>query len=301
MRILTRSILLASATATGLFAIAACGEDTLVNPTYGAACQRGQLRSGAPVRGALNEDSCVEPVNLWSENAGAYDSYATRLQAGAAYFIRLSPRPDPLRNGRDGLYPILTVWGRGDGGTPLPLALSSGDGDDRDSELFFVSDRSGTVQTVATSYDDATEYDYLGGYELSLVTCPVLKLQADTGTTALTLKESPCVRGTADRAEYGGDTLAYNFITIRTNPNERISLQFTAQDFTPAFEAFGPDIDTYANLSENSYLRYVGEESRSIEVYGDGGTLTIAIGAVNVTGPSKQFSMRVARFPLLPN
>ncbi|MCC7004110.1 MAG: hypothetical protein IT357_18290 [Gemmatimonadaceae bacterium] len=273
----------------------ACADDTIVTPTFGAGCSAGTLRPGQPRRSALNEDSCIEQYNLWSNNDVAYESHTLQTDEGQAYMVSVAKRPDLTRNGRNGLYPVLTAWGRGTGGVAAPLALSEGDAANAGAELFFVAPRRSALQLVVSSYDDAAEYEYLGGYEIAAQRCPVLRLNADTGSTALTLKDSPCVRSTEHRMEYGGDTLAYNFITIAVKAGERLSFRATAADFTPAWEAFGPSTDTYGYLGyPGARSRYLGEESRSLDFLQDG-TMTLAIGAINVTGPSKQFTLHVTR------
>jgi hypothetical protein len=280
----------------------ACVDDTVVSPVYGAGCDRGALRPGRTILAALDEDSCVEALNLYSLEASAYAAHELQVEAGRAYIVRLARRPDPNRNGRNGLYPVLSLWGRGAGGTSAPVSMSYEDGIDSDAEVFFVAPRSERFNVVASSYDRAIDYASLGGYALSATTCPVLKLNADTGSTTFTLRDSECVRGVADLPGYGGEAPAYNFITVKANPNERISLAVTANDFMPTWEAFGPSLDTYAYLgsSENvgPYRRYIGEESRSLNFVRQGGTLTIAIGGINFTGPSRQFTLRITRTPL---
>ncbi len=281
-----------------LLVAAACAKDSILNPLFGEGCERSRARSGQRITGALNEDSCVDPYSFWTSRSAAYAAHPISLEPGKAYFVRTSAAPDPERNGRDGLYPVLSLWGRGEGASSLPLAVSESNGGDRIAEFFFVADRRGEHQLVVSSYDPANEYEYLGGYELEVEACPVLGLAADTGTTTFTLRASPCRRGNEYLAEFGGDTAEYNFITIRAEPFERISIRTSATDFTPAWEAFGPDLDTYAYLRGDAIMRrYVGEESRSMQFGPRGGQLTLAIGAVNITGPSREFTLHVSRSP----
>lgn len=286
-----------------LTAVAACAGDRILTPTFGAACERGTLRPGRTVLGILNEDSCADAYNFYSGTRSAYESHRLDVNAGQAYFVRMSPRPDPDRNGRDGLSPVLAVFARGDGGTSAPRSVSDeSDGDDRDAELFFVAPKRETLQVVTSSFDAITEYDYLGGYRLTVETCPVLGAVADTGTTTFTLQPSRCVRGTTSRVEYQGDTIAYNFITIKANPWETLRITANGSDFTPAMEMFGPRGDTYGRLTNDAqYDRIIGEGTRAFNFYADGGTLTVAIAASRITGPSRQFTLRVTRAPVSPN
>lgn len=297
---LTRPALVGALLLAGL---AACAGDRILTPTFGAACERGTLRPGRTVLGILNEDSCADTYNVYSGSRTAYESHRLSVDAGRAYLLRMSPRPDADRNGRDGLSPLLTVFTRGDGGTSLPLSISTeGDGDGRDAELFFVAPERGTLQVVTSGYDPITEYEYLGGYRLTAEACPVLGAVADTGTSTFTLQPSPCIRGTKDRLEYQGDTIAYNFITIKANPWETIRITANGSDFTPAMELFGPRADTYGRLTSSAqYDRFIGEGTREFNFYTDGGALTVAIAASRITGPSRQFTLRVTRTPLSPN
>jgi len=297
---LTRPALVGALLLTGL---AACAGDRILTPTFGAACERGTLRPGRTVLGILNEDSCADTYNVVSAYRTAYESHRLSVDAGQAYFLRMSPRPDPDRNGRNGLSPLLSVFARGDGGTSAPLSTSyEGDGDGRDAELFFVAPKREALQVVTSGYDPITDYEYLGGYRLTLETCPVLGAVADTGTTTFTLQPSRCVRGTTSRIEYQGDTIAYNFITIKANPWETIRITANGSDFTPAMEMFGPRADTYGRLTSSAqYDWYIGEGTSEFSFYADGGTLTMAIAASRITGPSRQFTLRVTRTPLSPN
>lgn len=286
-----------------LVSLAGCASDRIITPVFGAGCDAGTLRPGRTVQRALNEDSCIDPFQFRSGSSSAYESHRLEVDADKAYFLRMSPRPDPRRNGRDGLSPVLSVFGRGPGGTSSPLSVSNeGDGDGRDAELFFVAPRREALQVVTSGFDDITDYEFLGGYALTLETCPVLGTVADTGTTTFTLRDSRCVRGTEDRQEYEGDTIAYNFITIKANPWETIRITANGTDFTPAYETFGPNPDTYGRLTQSAlYDRHIGEGTRSYDFYTHGGRLTLAIAATRITGPSRQFTLRVTRTPISPN
>jgi hypothetical protein len=280
-----------------LLVAAACAKDSIITPTFGAGCSAGIIRPGQTRRSALNEESCVDQYHFWSGYDVPYESHTFNPEAGRAYMVRATAKPDLDRNGRNGLYPLLTLWGKTRDGISVPRAVSDGD-TDIPSELFFVAPSSASQQLVVSGYYSAESYSDLGGYELSLQRCPVLVADVDTGTTTLTLKASPCERSTVQYSEYGGETPAYNFITMRVNAGERISLQATATDFTPAWEAFGPELDTFGYLdADGAARRYIGEESRSLN-FTRAGTLTLAIGAINVTGPSKEFTLRVSRTPL---
>jgi hypothetical protein len=288
----------ASASAA-LLLLSACAKDTVINPVFGAGCDAGDIRPGHSIRSALNEDSCVESLNLLSYARSPYAGFGASLTKDKAYYVSMTRRPDPDRFGRNGLYPVLSLWGKDNAGNVLPLTISSGEARDENAEFFFVAERSGTHRLVASGYNDASDYSSLGGFELTLHECPMLGTLSDTGSTTFTLRDSECLRtGVARQPEYQGDIPAYNFVTVRSVPGEEMTITVTADDFTPAIEAFGPGQDTYDYLSYGDYASNVGEAPVAVYTGERDGRVTIAIGALDATGPSRRFTVRIQRAPI---
>ncbi len=281
-----------------LAALGACQADRIVRPIFGAACDRGRLGPGTLTSAALHEGSCVDSLHLRER---AYESFSTTLRAGTGYFVRVTPRPDTARSGRNGLEPIITLWRSGDAGSPLPLAMSAGEGSGRDSEFFFVAERDGAHRLQVSSTSLITDPFGLGGFVVEMHACPVLRLRAATGATTLALRDSPCRRGTADTPIYLGESPGLNFVTIETGPSEQLTFSLEADAFTPVVEAFGPGMDTFGRLYHNPFYRqFIGEGTYGVTMGPRGGVLTLAIGAVQRTGPSNRFVLRLARMPTTP-
>ena len=282
-----------------LLLLSACVDDTVINPVFGAGCDAGDIRPGRTVRSALNEDSCVESLNLVSYGRSPYAGFGASLTEDKAYYVSMTRRPDLDRFGRNGLYPVLSLWGKDKAGNVLPLSVSSGEAEEGNAEFFFVAERSGTHRLVASGYYDASDYSSLGGFELTLHECPMLGTISDTGSTSFTLRDSECLRtGVTGLPEYQGDVPAYNFVTVRSVPGEEMTITVTADDFTPAIEAFGPGQDTYDYLAYGDYASTVGETPVAVYTGERAGRVTIAIGAVNATGPSRRFTVRIQRAPI---
>jgi len=283
---------------TLLTALLACGADRIVNPVFGAACDRGRLQPGTITAAAVHEGSCIDSLHLRDR---AYESFSTSLRTDAAYLFRVAPRPDPERAGRNFLEPIITLWRSGEASSPLPLAMSAGEGSGRDSEFFFVAEQGGLHRLQVSSSALSADPLGLGGFAVEMHACPVLRLRADTGATAFTLRDSPCRRGTADEPIYTGESPGLNFITIATAPGERLTFSIDAEAFTPVVEAFGPGMDTFGRLHPNPIYRlFLGEGTHGLTMGPRGGTLTLAVGAIQRTGASNRFTLRLTRLPTTP-
>jgi len=287
---LQRSALLAT-TALVLLA-SACAQDTVVNPIFGAGCDAGRLAPGK-TRGALNENSCVETYNPWTSYRSAYASHGMSLERDKAYMLTVLPVADPSRNGRNGLDPVLTVYGVDGRGPARPLAISDDDGADRGSELFFFPLRTGTYRAQISSYYSALEVDALGGYEVAFTACPVLSLRPDTGATEFTLPESACYRtGEGDIPT----EIAYRFIRVPVAAYEELTIRFTAADFTPFWEAHLKGMDSHGRLNAGDQTQAEGELARTLyNDSPDAGYATIAVGVLDSTGPSRRITLHLSR------
>lgn len=288
---MTRTIRLAALGALSITLASACSGDRIVTPLTGASCDAGPLRVGT-TRGALNEHSCVMSYHPWSGTRSAYVTYAADLRSDKAYMLTLAPIGDPDRNGRNGLDPVLTVYGRTADGGSTPVAISDDTDRDRSSELFFMPTRSATYRVHVAQYDDAYSYDGLGGYALAFAECPVLSVRPDTGATTFELQPSACFRTGGPQDDPRGMT--YSFIRIDARPNEVLTISVAATDFTPHIEAMAPGMDTYGYLDGNRY-RWTGTSPNDISVGPTGGRVTLAIGAVESSGPSRRFAFTLRR------
>ncbi|MCC7004112.1 MAG: hypothetical protein IT357_18300 [Gemmatimonadaceae bacterium] len=281
-------------TLAALFALLslACAKDSVVDPLMGAGCDVGALRPGV-TRGALNESSCILSFNPWSEDRSAYAAHPLSVREGRAYMLTLSAAPDPDRYGRNDVDPILLVYGRAATGLNTLVAADDDAGRGRSSELFFIAPRGGTHRVIATTYGDTFDGDYLGGYALTLRECPVLSLNPDTGTTRFTLPESEC-----QRRDDNYD-IEYSFIRIPVAPYERITVTTTGTGFTPRWEAFGPDMDTHANLDGYAWS-ITGNAPTTMGLGDRGGSITLAVGALAAQSPTRQLTFTLRREIIRP-
>jgi len=270
----------------------ACAKDVLIDPTFGAACRVGTLRPGRSVDGALNEDSCVDSHSLLREVQTAYESYELDLKQGTAYQLVMTHRPDPRRLGRDGLDPVLELWGRNADGGSRPLAISLDEADALNAELLFVAPESRRVQVIAGSNYPYHEYERLGGYTLEVEQCPVLGTLDDTVST-FTLRESPCERrGARDDETLQSEPIRYNFVSFVADSGTTVTLSVEAEDFTPVWEGFGPGFDSFSILRSNRRRTSVVGEHPVSGYFDERTHVSIGIAAFDPTGPSRQVRIR---------
>jgi len=258
----------------------ACGEDTTLEPTFGEACNRGSLSSGETVEGSLSPASCRGTYHLWSGNTYPYESWTVHLDAGKAYMFHMQQIPDPAQDGENSVDALLTLWGKDDQGRSVPLAVSDDDAagvDGVDSEFWFIAPESGDFQLVAAAY----EWDYFGGYRLSMTSCPVLGILDTAGTYHYKVPSSPCVRH--DHESYGDHPMTYAFIGVNAESFEYINFETYSDVSTPYYEIGGPGFDTYANIWEETESDYGYGVSGSISMTTDevGGMVTFAVGLEN--------------------
>ena len=139
-----------------LAAVASCGGDSVVQPTFGSGCSTGSLRSGQTVESELNAESCSVPYHYYSGNAAAYASYQVTLQEGKGYWFYLRQVPNDA--GLNDLDPVLSLFGRDENGASVPLAVSDDQGggvDGHDSELYFVAPDPGPIASSTTAVNAA--------------------------------------------------------------------------------------------------------------------------------------------------
>lgn len=264
--------------------LAACGEDTLLNPNFGAGCLRGSLSAGQTVEGAFSENSCRQEYHFFAEGAVPYEGWTVHLTAGQAYMITLQKQADPDQEGLNNVDPLLTLWGKDRNGTDRPLAVSDDDGggfDGLDSEFWFVAPRSGTYTLVASSLG----WDEFGGYRLSMQSCPVLGTLDTTGTYTFPSPISPCVRHAnptdTDRP------LMYSFLRVPMDSVEDVSVSIEHDNSYPVWELGGLDFDTNAEIyeeSDNSYNDGNGS-TNYFSTYDVGGMVTAAVGTYAFGAP----------------
>lgn len=278
--------------------LAACADDTIVSPNYGARCIVGSIGAGQVIDGALTEASCMTEYNVYSGYRTPYATYTVRLDSGRAYLFRQVPRPDPALGGARLADPLLSLWARTPHGTTEPLTVSDDNGGDRASEFFFVAPRSGTYHLVAGSYYGPASDDVLGGYRLTMLECPVVATLHEVGSVVVPLEASPCIR----RSDLPGTT--YRFVSLRARANERLSVTLSAQGGgTLLWELFGPDFDTYANIRQaTTSHRVTGAGTRTIDLTSAHGLVTLAIGvhgdSSTAARPETTPTVSVARLPL---
>lgn len=264
--------------ALGLAALAftaACGDDTLLEPTFGAGCLKGSIAPGQTIDGSLNSGSCRMTYHFYTEDVMPYASYAVHLEAGKAYMFYEQQIPDPDQEGLNEVDATMTLWGKDAQGHSVPLAVSDDDGggvDGHDSEFWFVAPRSGDFILTAGSYD----WDEFGGYRLSVRSCPVLGVIDTAGTYEFTSPSSPCVRHDNPDDE---SPKTYAFLSVKADSFETISVAIDHDISTAYYEMFGPDFDTYSNIySESSSDYNYGNGTASVSMDEIGGLVTIAVG-----------------------
>ncbi len=225
--------------------LAGCGDESVVNPTFGAGCAAGALAPGQSVDGVLNGRSCFIEYNFWSTERTPYASYTVRLEKGKGYYFLMQVRPDA--DGLNEVDPLLTLYGKNADGVSVPLALSDDEAEGAtgyDSEFYFIAPWSGTFQLVAASYG-STEF---GGYRLSMESCPVAGRLDTAGVYAnLEFRNSRCIRRST-RA--GGFTTPLVLFSVPVARGEDVGITVTSDDFDPVAEFGGPDFDVYGNLYE---------------------------------------------------
>lgn len=224
---------------------ASCGSDTTTSPIFGAACNVGSISPGQTVTGSLNESSCINTYDFWSDDQVPYESHTVTLTKGKAYLFYEAQIPDPAHGDTNGVDAVLSLWGKGPDGAVIPLGVSDDDGegiDGHDSQLWFIAPLSGTYQLVTASYD----WQEFGGYRLEAHECPVLATLDTAGTYNLTLAASPCHR--IAPGGHSSDTASVSMIRIPAVAGEGVNISLTSAAFTPTWEMFGPGFDTYANI-----------------------------------------------------
>lgn len=281
----------------------ACSDERIVSPIFGEGCDVGTLRIGASVTSALHEDSpCIDTRNFYSGYRTPYEAYEVRLEAGKAYMFRQERIPDPTREGRNDLDALLSIWGRSESGASVPLGMSDQEGGGDDAELHFIAPKTGTYRLVAGSYYGLQQGDF-GGYRLTSAECPVLGRITGSGDEEFNLKPSACLRHEAGfTGGWEDDPIAaYRYIRIDAKPNEQITIRVESDDFVPAWEVFGPGIDTYGYLYADSWSERRNGNGQVVVTTGAvGGTVTLAIGVLETTGPDEEFEVTVTRAPAGP-
>ncbi len=286
-----KTISLRVAVVAGILAVSACGDDTALNPTFGAQCSAGSLAAGQSKDGAITPADCEVPYHFWSGDRTYYESYSVALEKGRGYYFHMQRRNDVEAG--DGIDSFLALFGKNADGVSVPLAVSdddAGGSSSYDSEFYFIAPRSGTFQLVTYAYSAADT----GGYRVSMERCPVVATLDTAGVYEnLELGTSPCIRRATDA---GGYVTPIVLVSVPVIAGEDITLSVSSDDFTPVAEAGGPGFDVYANL-------YDGQDFDAAEGSGGflsltsleaDGSLTLAVGATSF-GDIGRFSVNLTR------
>lgn len=279
------------ALALGVLASTACGDDTIVNPTFGARCSGGSIAAGQSVQGAFNTQSCSQPYHFWSDNRVFYESYTVRLEAGRGYYFHLAQQPDT--GGVNNVDALLVLYGKSDDGASIPLAVSddnAGGPNGYDSEFYFIAPTSGTYQIVAATYD----YTNLGGYRLSMERCPVVGTLDSAGVyTNLTFDgSSPCLRRDSNS---GGYETPIVLARVPVALGENVGVSVAGNGFVPVIEMGGAGFDVYRNLYQGEYGSATGSPSVvNLLNATNAGAYTLMVGA-QAEGASGTFSVTLTR------
>ena len=264
--------------ALGLAALvltSACGDDNILEPTFGAGCLQGTLSVGQTVQGSLNSASCRQTYNFYVSNVIPYESWSVHLEAGQAYLFTEQQSPDPAQDGLNDVDAMLTLYGKDAQGRSVPLAVSDDEAlgvDGHDSEFWFVAPKTGDYILAAGSYD----WNNFGGYRLTMRSCPVLGVIDTAGTYTFPAPTSGCVRhGNSD----AGVPLTYAFLSVKADSFETISVAIDHDASTAYYEMGGPDFDTYANIyAESESDRASGGSTASITMSEIPGLVTVGVG-----------------------
>jgi|GEM_PF-6654897 len=268
-----------------LVLVSACGEDTILEPTFGEGCILGSLTPGQTVTGSLNAASCRQTYHWYTDDVMPYESWNVHLEKGKAYMFYLQQAPDPAQDGLNDVDPVLTMYGKDPQGRSIPLAVSDDEANGingHNSEFWFVAPRSGDFVIQAGSFD----WESFGGYRLTMQSCPVLGTLDTTGTYTFAAPSSPCLRHSYDPS-YGTELLlAYSFIRVPADSFETVYAHLEHESADIMMEMGGPDFDTYANIYAES--DYDDNDCCSVSVTMDEipGMVTIAVGTrpFNVPG-----------------
>lgn len=278
----------------GLLALAACGNDTIVQPTFGSGCVVGSLRPGQTLTGVLDASSCQVTYNWYSNNQTPYASYRVSLEKGKGYWFYMQQAPDA--EGRNGVDALLTLFGKDANGASVPLAVSDDDAggvSGYDSEFYFIASKSGSYQLVASAYD----YEDVGGYRLTMAECPVLAVLDTVGTYEdLAFRSGDCVRH--DLAG-GGTPSRIALIGVPAAGSDRVRVEVASVDLYPRIELGGPGFDVFENLYEESVFSssITSPAVAQVDLQGVGGLLTMAVGSDQLD-PAGRLSVELTRTPV---
>lgn len=275
----------------GLVVLFGCGDDSVVNPTFGARCSAGALAPGQAVNGTLNESSCFIDYNFWSSETTPYESYSVTLEKGKGYYFHMQVRPDA--DGLNDVDPLLVLYGKNADGASVPLAVSDDDADGAtgyDSEFYFIAPQSGTFQLVTFSYGQ----DY-GGYRVSMERCPVGGTLDTAGTyTGFELTFSGCIRRSTDD---GGHTSPMVLLSVPVTRGESVTALVESPDFDEVYEMGGPGFDVYNNIYDGH--QYFSGQTGSVLTFPNiqvAGNYTLAV-ASDAFSSVGRFSVTLTRTP----
>lgn len=286
--------------------LAACGKDTIVEPTYGDGCSQGTLALGDTLHGDLRlSTACFMDENYWDETSVLYHTYKVHFDAGKGYLIREQAETDSA--GVNDLDAVLEIWGTDANGTREPLATSDDDGGSSnralDSELWFVAPTTVDYNLFAMNYGLSDS----GGYRVALQPCNVVARLDSSGVYGgLSLPTSgACLRHKVGGNEADSTQAVMATLQLGVGDSVDIAAISDSSTFAPIMEVGGPGLDVYDHIYDDSYhtddisgasdtarVSFVAPAAGPYSVligatpFGNGGALTILYGVRHPTIPA---------------
>ena len=166
-----------------------CGSDptsvSSANPDP-SSCGKGSISPGDVKTGTLTSASCVRFDHVYLNDSTVFDSYSFKADKGKGYSFRLDRATgadlDPLME-------LVTV--DPNTGNEELLAISDDEGQNGNSQFYFIAPVSGTFYLRASAYDRAD----LGGYTLTAQSCdsPIPEITGTLTASTQTLSATDCV------------------------------------------------------------------------------------------------------------
>jgi hypothetical protein len=210
-----------------------CGSDPTsvasVNPDP-SACGKGSISPGDVKTGTLSSSSCLRFDHVYLNDSTYFDSYSFKAEKGKGYSFRLD-----RATGAD-LDPFLElVTVNPSTGDEDLLAISDDEGQEGNSQFYFIAPVSGTFYVRAGAFDR----ENLGGYTLTANSCdsPIPEITGTLDASTQTLSASDCVLA---QPQFVDDSSHVKLFSVHIGPNETKTITVTSNDFLPAFQVFGP-------------------------------------------------------------
>jgi hypothetical protein len=200
-----------------------------VNPDP-SSCGKGSISPGDVKTGTLSNTSCVHFDHVYLNDSTVFDSYSFKADKGKGYSFRLD-RAEGAQ--LDPFMELVTV--DPSTGDEALLAISDDEGQDGNSQFYFIAPVSGTFYIRASAYDR----EDLGGYRLIAKSCdsPIPEIMGTLTASTQTLSATDCVLA---QPEFAEDSSYVKLFSVHVGPNETKTITVTSTDFPPAFQIFGP-------------------------------------------------------------